>query len=595
MKRTPGVLVKSTAAIAVVAASVIVAVGTAGAEPGFSGAQQMPVPSGMSSNTVQYDSVSCATATNCTAAGTTATGDPFVVTEVSGSWGTPKVIDLPAGGVSAEFGVSCPSVGNCLAAGGYATSSKATRLLLVKESGGTWGAATTATPPADSLSGSLEHAVFAAPWCSSAGNCEVVGDYTVAGPAWRLMTVTETSGTFSAARALPGVEAGAPNSTSLGCSSIGNCAAASQDAGWTETGGTWSSPAVLDSSQSDNLAVAGVGCPSATTCIVVGTTQVYACSCRPAINATSITETSGTFAAPEFIPAPKLAPYVLISGLGGISCRLDLCVTVGSGGSYNDLDPYEQPIAATWSAGAWSSEGIEPLNPAGANETNASWFNDVACASGSKCIAVGLAGVYKNESGPNWLYPYSTSISPVRPVVAPGQPSAFSVTAELGGAQVNWSSPTDDGGAPIASFTAAAAPGAASCSTASYSCELTGLTNGHRYTVTITDTNGSSSSRPLVSQHFVPGAVPTPPTKLAVHRMSHSAVVSWTRSTAPVDEPVRYVANAHGKRTELHHCVTATRSCTFRRLVKGRTYVVVISAIDASGRSSPAIIRFTAR
>src|SRR5580704_16513339 len=166
VKRTPGVLVKSIAAIAVVATSVIVAVGAAGAEPGFSGAQQMPVPSGISLNTVSYDSVSCATATNCTAAGTTTSGNPFVATEVSGSWGAPKVINLPAGGVSGGFGVSCPSVGNCLAAGGYTTSTGATLPLLVEESGGTWASATTATPPADSLTGASEQAVFAAPWCS---------------------------------------------------------------------------------------------------------------------------------------------------------------------------------------------------------------------------------------------------------------------------------------------------------------------------------------------------------------------------------------------------------------------------------------------
>jgi hypothetical protein len=77
--------------------------------------------------------------------------------------------------------------------------------------------------------------------------------------------------------------------------------------------------------------------------------------------------------------------------------------------------------------------------------------------------------------------------------------------------------------------------------------------------------------------------------------MRSAAVISWTRATAPTGELVRYLANVHGKGHELHTCASVTRSCSVRGLVKGRTYVAVLYAIDASGKSSPALIRFVSK
>jgi hypothetical protein len=86
------------------------------------------------------------------------------------------------------------------------------------------------------------------------------------------------------------------------------------------------------------------------------------------------------------------------------------------------------------------------------------------------------------------------------------------------------------------------------------------------------------------------------PTNLLVKRSPSAATISWHRSTSPAGEPVlRYLVNAHGKGRELHRCVSKTQSCTVRGLVKGRRYLVVVSSLDVTGRSSAALIRFVAK
>jgi hypothetical protein len=74
------------------------------------------------------DSVSCASAGNCAAAGTYGEpyGEGFVVSERNGVWG--KAIDVPGlaalnGRIGGANSVSCASPGNCSAGGSYSNSS----------------------------------------------------------------------------------------------------------------------------------------------------------------------------------------------------------------------------------------------------------------------------------------------------------------------------------------------------------------------------------------------------------------------------------------------------------------------------------------
>src|SRR5215468_4716548 len=93
-------------------------------------------------------SVSCGSPGNCSAGGeyVIASGHtrPFVVSQTHGRWGTaievPGIAALTAYGAAIDS-VSCGSVGNCSAAGGYRDRASHFQVFVVNQSKGTWGKA----------------------------------------------------------------------------------------------------------------------------------------------------------------------------------------------------------------------------------------------------------------------------------------------------------------------------------------------------------------------------------------------------------------------------------------------------------------------
>jgi len=86
------------------------------------------------------DSVSCASAGNCSAGityGDGSTLQAFVVNQVNGTWGTaeevPGTAALNTGGDAAVNSVSCPAGGHCSAGGNYADSSFHSQAFVVNQ------------------------------------------------------------------------------------------------------------------------------------------------------------------------------------------------------------------------------------------------------------------------------------------------------------------------------------------------------------------------------------------------------------------------------------------------------------------------------
>src|SRR5262249_13573453 len=168
--------------------------------------------------------VSCGSPGNCSAGGfyTDKSGfkGAFVVGETNGTWGTAMKVAaaLNTGGDAAINSVSCASAGNCTAGGSYTSSSGGrTRVLafVISETNGTWG---TVQQVASAFKVSLINSVS----CGAAGTSPAAG---YAPP--QAFAVNEKNGTWGTAQKV----AVALNTghfaliNSVSCASPGNCSA----------------------------------------------------------------------------------------------------------------------------------------------------------------------------------------------------------------------------------------------------------------------------------------------------------------------------------------------------------------------------------
>jgi hypothetical protein len=187
----------------------------------------------------QIDRVSCHPAGSCTAGGyyTGRSGNSlaFVVSQKNGTWGTaeevPGIGALSKGGFAAIDSVSCASAGNCSAGGLYTIiidRNVSYQAFTVSQNNDTWGKAEQVPGLAALNTG--ENAILESLSCGSAGNCSAGGIY-----AHRRLdnsqafVVTQHNGTWGKAEQVPGTPAlnKGHNATidSVSCASAGNCSA----------------------------------------------------------------------------------------------------------------------------------------------------------------------------------------------------------------------------------------------------------------------------------------------------------------------------------------------------------------------------------
>jgi hypothetical protein len=243
------------------------------------------------------DYLSCPSAGNCSAEGAytdgSGNGHPFVVTQVRGTWGqvttVPAATGLPgqaAGNVPSIGPISCPSPGNCSAAGTYAVSGGG-QVFVDNEVHGAWTAE--AVPGLATLNVGLQDSINAIS-CPSAGNCGAGGAYVAADGAMDSFVVNETHGTWGTATEvktkIPGFNADDGDwITAMSCPSAGNCTAGGeqnveQDAinssvyVLSEVHGTWGQAILVNGmsklNQGDYATISQVSCSSAGNCGIAG-------------------------------------------------------------------------------------------------------------------------------------------------------------------------------------------------------------------------------------------------------------------------------------------------------------------------------------
>jgi hypothetical protein len=188
----------------------------------------------------ELSTISCASAGNCSAGGSYTTSSQrqqaFVITEVNGTWGNARQVPgtgtLNAGGQASVNSVSCASAGNCSAAGGYTDKTSHIQAFVANQARGAWGKAEE-VPGTATLGGGLG-AQLNSLSCASPGNCSAAGSYflpchTIQCVDQQALVVSEVNGTWGNAIEVPGsatLNTG-DNATAgpLSCTAPGKCTA----------------------------------------------------------------------------------------------------------------------------------------------------------------------------------------------------------------------------------------------------------------------------------------------------------------------------------------------------------------------------------
>ena len=376
-------------------AAVVVAFALAAIPAAASAAEWAPdpitLPSGSTAGALQ--AVSCPAAGSCVAVGESAGAPdpndykPMAVTEAGGAWGDGVTIGRPVGATATSLlGVSCPTVGSCVAVGyEQAPSAYFTPKVPVAavETDGTWGETFKIAPP-----GGAQYAILTSVSCPAVGSCMAVGG-DESGP----FGVAETHGSWEPAVQIrptaPAGEPVTPNPTTFGgvsCAAVGTCVGAGitwnsagerRPGAAISTGHDWGEAVqVTPPGPGTPTTLGGISCQAVGSCVAVGGngSELFA-----------VTYADGAWVISAPIATPDGAPSAT---LNGVSCpAAGSCLGVGS--YYPTNNPFEgRPMLVPEAGGTWG-RAVPLLAPAGAAYA---WLNGVSCSAGGPCEAVGLSG-----------------------------------------------------------------------------------------------------------------------------------------------------------------------------------------------------------
>ena len=357
--------------------------------------------------TASVNSLSCSSPGNCAVGGSYAlkTGESaFLATQRSGGWRTAFKVSgsIMKSQNSQVTSVSCPSAGNCAAAGSYEDSGSRTQAFVVTERKGTWSAARE-VPGSGQLNagggGGISNLV-----CVSAGNCVVAGYYTDSSRTDHVYTVSERNGTWQHVDQLNLTALGAGSYilvTSLSCPSAGSCALGGQyidshgrDQAFlaSEKNGAWRAAEEVPGTGPLNAGgiatTSSVSCPSAGNCALDGSyldnsghTELFV-----------VSESNGRWGT-----ASEMAGLAKLNAGGSAAVGMVSCASAGycvTGGQYLDGVHHVHAFIATERKGHWANAeqvpGLTKLKASGSSVTV------ISCASAGNC---GIGGNYIDGSG----------------------------------------------------------------------------------------------------------------------------------------------------------------------------------------------------
>jgi Bacterial Ig-like domain (group 3) len=417
----------ATAVTAVTAGPAAGAVRGARAAPALAGAatapsghwgpaRQIPLTGLNAKGGGRIEALSCASPGNCTAGGSYVDqhnhDQVFVVSEVHGTWekptGIPGVTDAGGGSFAEVRSLSCPTAGNCAAAGGYDDKNDNSHPFIAESKHGTWGKPV----PLDfgstqiELGNSFEATSVS---CPTPGNCtaglfvSVLAPGPVPGAAADPFVVDEVNGVWHAAQAVPdaialndGLDGGI---ISVSCSSPGNCLAGgfyTHDSRITliatETNGVWGAGTELPGirrlvgfGSDSNAVISSVSCLPSGDCAVTGTYD------GGATDGFVGNEADGLWTVlPIFPPNSSMPIAGSIPTVNGVSCAAPVgCAVVGRFVAIGGSQAFVFPEFA-----GSTDDTLQIPGTATASRLDAE-ADVVACVL-TRCVT---AGIFENTSG----------------------------------------------------------------------------------------------------------------------------------------------------------------------------------------------------
>jgi hypothetical protein len=342
------------------------------------------------------ESVSCPSTGNCSAGGSY-NGQAFVVSKVRGAWGTaeevPGTAALNQGGSAAVTSVSCATAGNCSAGGEYTDSSGRQQVFVVSEVSGTWGTAEEVPGTAALNQGGFAGVNSVS--CASAGNCSAGGYYTVELGGLGAFVVSEVNGTWGKAREVPGI---GTEILSVSCASAGTCSAGGGGFGAvvSEVNGTWGKAeqvpglAALNHGESQ---VFSVSCASAGNCSVGGYYTDRPTPVGPGTQAFVDSQVNGIWDKAREVPGTAALNQGGAAGAGAVSCPS--AGNCSANGEYRTSSGQDQAFVDSQVNGIWGKAREVP-GTAALNQGGAAGAGAVSCGSAGNCSA---GGDYTDSSG----------------------------------------------------------------------------------------------------------------------------------------------------------------------------------------------------
>ena len=367
----------------------------------------LPEPTG---DDAQLNSVSCVSAGNCVAVGglNDASGDWFglIAVETGGTWDAPVTLsssELPSNAETATGkedvqlrSVSCYSATNCTAVGTYADNAEDTASLELPI---TLSGAVATPSPAEEVNGvsDTDAPALSSVSCSSSGSCiatgtDVDGQYTepivaTSDGRWRNDAQISVSGVPSSWGFVGNLSGGQAPYFPVSCPASGACTAVinfNDPQGNSHafllpladgTPGTAVALAAPEGSSTNNAAA--ISCPSAATCTVTGV--AITSSATEVAFATPVV--NGTPAAPVVLASPApIAAGDLIACSDALDC--DLGGVMFDSGANTTLLATDNESAGTWGP-LTSLSGIE-------GAANGAYLTGLGCSAASTCALIGL-------------------------------------------------------------------------------------------------------------------------------------------------------------------------------------------------------------